>query len=146
MNDITKKRLVEAGWSEDRRIDTSLIRKKYDEIKLEYPENVDDFLREYGNLTIIPRDEKYFDISFNAIDAIGCNLDAEYFNTCLSEYAVDEKIYPIGVSCRNNLLVLMTKTNKFYCFTDGLLLYLGASVDEMFNCVVDECREAVEID
>lgn len=50
------------------------------------------------------------------------------------------------MACRNYLLVLMTKTNKFYCFTDGLLLYLGGSVSEMFDCVVDECREAKEID
>ena len=85
-------------------------------------------------------------ISFNVIDAIGGNIDAEYFKDCLSEYYIDEEIYPIGVACRNNLLVLMTKTNKFYCFIDGGLFYLGDSVDEMFDCVNDECREARKID
>lgn len=146
MKEITKKMLIQSGWVEGRCIDTSLIRKRYDEIKLEYPENVDNFLKEFGNLTIIPRDEKSFDISFDVVNAIGCNIDAEYYKECLSEYSVDEEIYPIGMACRNNLLVLMTKTNKFYCFTDGLLLYLGDSVGEMFDCVVEECREAKEID
>ena len=146
MKEITKKLLIRSGWNEGRCIDTSPIRKRYEEIKLEYPENVDDFLKEFGDLIIIPRDEKNFDISFNVISAIGCNIDAYYFKECLSEYSVKEEIYPIGMACRNNLLVLMTKTNKFYCFTDGLLLYLGGSVSEMFDCVVDECREAKEID
>lgn len=146
MKDITKKMLIKSGWNEGRCIDTSHIRKRYEGIRLEYPENVNRFLEEFGDLTIIPRDEKFFDISFNVKNAIGRNADAEYFKECLSEYSVNEEIYPIGMACRNNLLVLMTKTNKFYCFTDGLLLYLGESVSEMFDCVVNECRDAQEIE
>ena len=37
-----------------RKINTDLIRKKYDEIGLEYPEVVDKFLKEYGMLNINP--------------------------------------------------------------------------------------------
>ena len=39
-----------------------MIRKKYDEIGLEYPEVVDKFLKEYGMLNINPRDKCYFDV------------------------------------------------------------------------------------
>ena len=48
MNNITKNRLIDSGWKEQRKINTDLIRKKYDEIGLEYPEVVDKFLKEYG--------------------------------------------------------------------------------------------------
>ena len=41
--------LIRSGWNEGRCIDTSPIRKRYEEIKLEYPENVDDFLKEFGD-------------------------------------------------------------------------------------------------
>lgn len=49
MKEITKKLLIRSGWNEGRCIDTSPIRKRYEEIKLEYPENVDDFLKEFGD-------------------------------------------------------------------------------------------------
>ena len=32
MNNITKNRLIDSGWKEQRKINTDLIRKKYDEI------------------------------------------------------------------------------------------------------------------
>lgn len=146
MNNITKNRLIDSGWKEQRKINTDLIRKKYDEIGLEYPEVVDKFLKEYGMLNINPRDKCYFDVSFNAIKAIGCNLDGSYFKECLAEYDINETVYPIGEACRKNLLVLMTLTESFYCFTDGLLLFLGGSVDEMLDCIVGECRKPIEIE
>ena len=83
-----------------RKIYTDLIRKKYDEIGLEYPEVVDKFLKEYGMLNINPGDKCYFDVSFNAIEAIGCNLDGSYFKECLAEYDINETVYPIGEACR----------------------------------------------
>ena len=100
MNSITKNRLIDSGWKEQRKINTDLIRKKYDEIGLEYPEVVDKFLKEYGMLNINPRDKCYFDVSFNAIEAIGCNLDGSYFKECLAEYDINETVYPIGEACR----------------------------------------------
>jgi len=100
MNNITKNRLNDSGWKEQRKINTDLIRKKYDEIGLEYPEVVDKFLKEYGMLNINPGDKCYFDVSFNAIEAIGCNLDGSYFKECLAEYDINETVYPIGEACR----------------------------------------------
>lgn len=137
--------MIQVG-NNNEKINTDLIRKKYDEIGLEYPEVVDKFLKEYGMLNINPRDKCYFDVSFNAIKAIGCNLDGSYFKECLAEYDINETVYPIGEACRKNLLVLMTLTESFYCFTDGLLLFLGGSVDEMLDCIVGECRKPIEIE
>ena len=120
MKDITRKRLLEAGWHENRNIDTELFHKKFDEIGLEYPPNVDIFLKEYGMLHINPKDKRYFDVSFDVLNAIGCNLDG--------------------------LFVLMTAENEFYGFTDGLLLFLGQSSDEMLDCMVGECRDPMELE
>lgn len=55
MNSITKNRWIDSGWKEQRRINTDMIRKKYDEIGLDYSEVVDKFLKEYGMLNIIPK-------------------------------------------------------------------------------------------
>ena len=41
------------------------------------------------------------------------------------EYDINERVYPIGEACRKNLLVLMTLTESFYGFTDGILLFFG---------------------
>ena len=146
MNSITKNRLIDSGWKEQRRINTDMIRKKYYEIGLDYPEVVDKFLKEYGMLNITSNDNHYFDVSFGAIEAIGCNLDGSYFKECLAEYDINERVYPVGEACRKNLLVLMTVTESFYCFTDGVLLFLGGSVDEMLDCIVGECRNPIEIE
>ena len=43
-------------------------------------------------LNINPRDKCYFDVSFNAIKAIGCNLDGSYFKECLAEYDMKQYI------------------------------------------------------
>ena len=146
MKDITRKRLLEAGWNENRKIDTELFHKKFDEIGLEYPLNVDIFLKEYGMLNINPKDKRYFDVSFDVLKAIGCNLDGTYFNNCLEEYDIEKAVYPIGKACRNELFVLMTAENEFYCFTNGLLLFLGKSSDEMLDCIVGECRDPIELE
>lgn len=146
MKDITRKRLLEAGWHENRNIDTELFHKKFDEIGLEYPPNVDIFLREYGMLPINPKDKRYFDVSFDVLQAIGYNLDGSYFNDCLEEYGIKKAVYPIGKACRNELFVLMTAENEFYGFTDGLLLFLGESSDEMLDCMVGECRDPMELE
>ncbi len=73
-------------------------------------------------------------------------LMVHIFKECLAEYDINETVYPIGEACRKNLLVLMTLTESFYCFTDGLLLFLGGSVDEMLDCIVGECRKPIEIE
>lgn len=116
---------MKAGWREGRRIETEGFRRRFEEIGLEYPANVDGFLREFGMLDIDPEDKRYFDVSFDVFEAIGCNLDGSYFRDCLEEYGIDKTAYPIGLACRKELFVLMTAEGGFYCFTNGLLLFLG---------------------
>ena len=122
------------------------MKRQYEKIGLVYPKSVDRFLREFGMLDINPKDKRYFDVFFDAVEAIGCNLDGEFFEKCLEEYDIHDPVYPVGEACRKNLLVLMTEKETFYCYTNGLLLLLGDSVDEMLDCIVGECREPVEID
>lgn len=146
MKEITLRRLKAAGWNTDKTIDISIIKSKYAEIGLEMPTNISDFLETFGFLIIDAPDKKYFDVEFNPIKAIGINLEADYFKECLLEYKIYEEVFPIGVACRNNLIVLMTKDNTVYAFTDGCLIKAGNSIDEMLDCLVGECLEPEEIE
>ena len=75
------------------------IKKKYQEIGLEMPNNVEVFLEKYGMIKSDFEDKIYFNVEFNPLKAIGINLDAEYFHECLSDYGVEKDIYPIGLAC-----------------------------------------------
>ena len=90
---------------------------------------------------------KSWKLQFSASSSI-IIIEDYYLQTFLHslEYDINETVYPIGEACRKNLLVLMTLTESFYCFTDGLLLFLGGSVDEMLDCIVGECRKPIEIE
>lgn len=146
MNEITLKRLRDAGWNKDRKIDIDNIKLKYEEIGLEMPIIISKFLEKYGFLKIDAPDKKYFDVEFDPIKAIGTNLKADYFEECLLEYEIYEKVFPIGIACRNNLIILMTEKSTVYAFTDGCLIKTGTSIDEMLDCIVGECLEPEEIE
>ncbi len=137
MKEITIKRLKEAGWNNDRKIDISAIKLKYKKIGLEMPNNVSEFLEKFGFLKIDPPDKKIFDVEFDPLKAIGI-LTAEYFEECLLDYGVYEKVFPIGTAREYNLDVLMTEKNTVFIFTDGCLCKAGSSVDEMLDCLVGE--------
>ena len=141
MNDITRNRLSYAGWKPDRKIDISFIKKKYEEINLEMPRSVQAFLEQYAMIKVAAQDMNE-DVEFDPLKAIGINLDGMYFREVLEEYDIKETAYPIGIACRGNLSVFMTKDNVFYCFTDGYLEKDGDNVGEMLNCLVGECRKA----
>ena len=138
MKEITIKRLKEVGWNNERKIDISAIKLKYKEIGLEMPNNVSKFLEEFGFLKIDPSDKDYFDVEFDPLRVIGDNSTAEYFEECLKDYGINEKVFPIGMARKNNLFVLMTEKNTVFIFTDGCLCKAGSSVDEMLDCLVGE--------
>lgn len=142
MNDKTRERLQNVGWYDGRKINIDNLKLKYKEIGLEMPTNVKDFLDEYSMLKIDAPDKLYYDVEFNPLKAIGTNLNGDYFRECLAEYGVNNTVYPIGIACRENLSVLMTAQNEFYCFTDGCLVKAGNDIEEMLDCLVGECRDA----
>lgn len=146
MNYKTKNRLLDAGWYTDRKVNISIIKRKYEEIGIKMPINVELFLIEFGMIKIDASDKKYYDVEFNPLKAIGINLREDYFRECLIEYGIDEMVYPIGMACRENLMVLMTVENEFYCFTDGCLIKAGGCVEDMLDCLVGECKDAVEVE
>lgn len=144
MEDITRKRLEDAGWQPNRIIDINNIEKKYVKIGLKMPDNVKEFLKSFGMLEVIFTkkmqnaniDER---IIFDPIAAIGCNLDENYFSELLQEYDISDEVYPIGLASRGNLMMLMAKDNVFYRFTDGFLSRDGKNIEEMLDCVIGEC-------
>ena len=92
METTTLQRLKAAGWKCGRKIDISAFKKRYREIGLEMPANVEAFLEEFGLLHI--ENLKWFrDVDFNPLEAIGINLDAEYFENLLDEYDINTTTY-----------------------------------------------------
>ena len=91
METTTLQRLKAAGWKCGRKIDISAFKKRYREIGLEMPANVEAFLEEFGLLHI--ENLKWFrDVDFNPLEAIGINLDAEYFENLLDEYDINTNL------------------------------------------------------
>lgn len=139
METTTLQRLKAAGWKCGRKIDISSFKKRYREIGLEMPANVEAFLEEFGLLHI--ENLKWFrDVDFNPLEAIGINLDAEYFENLLDEYDINTTTYPLGMCCTNELFLVMTITNEFYCFTNGCCELCGIGVEDMLDCLIGECR------
>lgn len=148
MESITLNRLMQAGWTNKRKIDIYSIEKIFKEKNIDMPQKIRDFLKQYGMLEIkfkrkmqaVEIDEK---IEFNPIKAIGNNTDGEYFIGIFDEYDIDDIVYPIGISNRGNLLMLMTENEMFYRYTDGFLCKDGEDIEEMLDCVVGECRKPI---
>lgn len=107
MEKVTEERLVKAGWDEKRTIDISNIKDMYQKLGLVMPVNVEKFLTVYGIL-VFEDDERKENLEFIPEKALGCNLDKVYFEELLEEYDINEIVYPVGVACRGNLMVLMT--------------------------------------
>lgn len=112
------------------------------------PEKIRKFLESYGMLQInFKKEMRTINIEevieFNPIKAIGNNLDGDHFNDIFDEYDIDDIVYPIGIANRGNLLMLMTENETFYRYTDGFLCKDGENIEEMFDCVVGECREPI---
>ena len=141
MEKVTEERLVKAGWDEKRRINVTDIKEMYQKVGLVMPENVENFLTIYGMLVFKDVDRKE-NLEFIPEKALGCNLDKGYFEELLEDYDINEIVYPIGVACRENLMVLMTEQNIFYCYTDGYLEKAGKNIEDMLDCLVGECNEA----
>ena len=59
MNDKTIKKLNELGWNDNRKINIDIIKKKYQEIGLELPNNVELFLVKFGMLKSDFKDKIY---------------------------------------------------------------------------------------
>ena len=151
MTEITLSRLMGAGWTSERKINIEVIEKVYKDKGIIMPDNVRSFFIEYGLLKIsfdktVLNERIEEVIEFDPTKAIGDNYDSDYFLEIFDEYDIAEKVYPIGVANRGNLMVLMSENNNFYRYTDGFLCRDGGSTDEMLDCVVGECKEPVFIE
>ena len=145
MENITLQRLKMSGWESGRKIDISAFKNKYQRIGLNMPENVEVFLKEFGLLQV--NHLKWFkDVNFDPIEAIGINLDAEYFENLLIEYGINTTLYPVGVCYGDEMFLLMTITNEFYCFTDGCCEKCGVGIEDMLDCLIGECSMAKTVE
>ncbi len=147
MEEITKERLIVAGWKQNRMINIEFIEKRYKQCGMLIPNSVRFFLQKYGMLTI--RFKKVLtnvdineEISFNPVEVLGDYLDKEYFKTIVDDYLeeVKEELFPVGMIARGNMILMMTASGKFFSYTDGCLCKDGDNIDEMLDCIVGECK------
>lgn len=54
--------------------------------------------------------------------------------------------YPVGMCDRNELFLVITITNEFYCFTNGCCLQCVVGVEDMLDCLIGECKMFKEIE
>lgn len=150
MEEITKERLIAAGWKQDRMINIEFIEKRYKQYGMLIPNSVRFFLQKYGMLTI--RFKKVLtnvdineEISFNPDEVLGDYLDKEYFEAIVDDYSeeVKEELFPVGMIARGNMILMMTASGKFFSYTDGCLCKDGDNIDEMLDYIVGECRSSI---
>ena len=138
MQALTLERLKKAGWYEGRKIDISEMEEMYKKGKLPMPQNVKKFLEEFGNLRFEDKDRDD-DISFVIDNLIGNpGFDYEYYYEILRDFDINITVYPIGIACRKNMIVIMDENNHFYYWTEYCLLRIGKNIDEMLDCKVGE--------
>lgn len=46
----------------------------------------------------------------------------------------------MGKCCRNELFLVMTITNEFYCFTNGCCVQCGVGVEDMLDCLIGDAE------
>lgn len=127
--------LKNSGWSDGRKQDiTQWIQILTEEgyIVNEYAKSI---LSELGDLQVrVSSDKNHLGVTmhFNPVNAASGEYDRmEIFNQ-----ASNEELFP---------MVLMTEQDVFYCYTDGYLEKAGENVEQMLDCLVGECNEAVVI-
>lgn len=145
MKDNTKKRLLAAGWFEQRNIDIEEIIAKYNERGFELSDKNVFFLKQYGLLefefkNINPLFNNIVYKHFNPIKALGKNLYKKSLDYLEDEYDIEDMdtIIPIGETDNGNMLILCTEKNIFYGYTDGCLVKYGNTIEAMLECVVGE--------
>ena len=145
MQDITKKRLIDAGWNPNRQIDISEMEKGYADIGLKMPDNVKEFLVSFGMIKVnYIQTTPHFSVEevhvFDPYVSLGDYRNANYIQEELEEYyGFTDKVYPIGEAYRSNMILLMTNENTFYAYTDGCFCKLGENVEIMLDCLIGEC-------
>ena len=145
MKDNTRKRLIEAGWFEQRNIEIDEIIKKFKERGFELSAQNTIFLKEYGLLEfeLENRNPLFNNVvyrHFNPIKALGKNLYKKSLEYLEDEYAIEgiETVIPIGETDSGNMLILCTENNVIYGYTDGCLVKYGNTVEDMLECIIGE--------
>ena len=148
MDEKTVERLKTVGWSKDRKIDVSYIVEVLAERGFDLSDKNIGFLEQFGMLEFeIPNRcasfEGLFCIYFNPIKAVGNNMykySLEYLEDEYSEIENIDTLVPIGETDDRNMLILSTKDNVFYGYTDGCLVKYGDTVEDMLDCLIGTCR------
>lgn len=149
-SDKVKKALIEAGWSPERKVDTT----KYEKVLLlagySIPKNLKNFLSEFGGLylkcpqlsefapqllkrrVMIHKKNLYKIIHFNVIEAIG---EPIVFMTKeeIFEPRIGEEMIAFGEIWDGRYWLAMTPSGKVYARDVDSILFLGNNYEEMLE-------------
>lgn len=119
MNTIfdVKEILRSAGWYEGRKIDTSEIKRHYNQYGFELFPEVIKFLEEFGMLNIViarpdrlgEKEERHHT---NPLVVVGAYFRHGKFKS--EENYAGERLVPIGMACNENLLLFVSESGKIY--------------------------------
>lgn len=125
--------LRQAGWSEDRSIDTSQYERLVKSRELEWFPVAAEFLCEFGDLYVVNpgavhpvKEDWHFDVA----------RAVEYGTNCAPYYGrrLGREVCPIGMASREYLILMMDEEGKVY-----------AGYDESFWFVADSGIEAINV-
>lgn len=122
----TIKRLKEAGWYPNRRVDISQKIKSLDDLECfnNYNEFMLDFLKEFDNLSLDYSNDNLF--SFKTGDSYFSHNAVVYRNGIIGE-----KCLLLGMFYNYNFEVLISESQKMYCYDEFENVYkIGSYYDE----------------
>lgn len=117
--------LSNAGWYNERRIDSSYITEDLQNQWFTIPNSlISNTISEFGNLKIEHFNENniYIDIVLNIETAITMTDYTENRNI---EIVVNEKVVPIGTAFNDSYLIWITYSEKIYITDDDSIYYLS---------------------
>ncbi len=156
MRELTEKRLLEAGWRPDRKIDIKAIEDFYISRGFTMVPCVRAFIEEFGMLSFnIPRQNKLNSrrdsIHFNPYRCLGERMTQSYFEGIYDEFPTVLDIrnidfYPIGETDSGNMFFLMGSNGKFFSYTDCCLVKYGDDKESMLDCLIGRYFKPVIFD
>ena len=132
MNDIALKRLYEAGWTPDRKVDITPIEEAYASENMVIPDRLREFFISYGFL-VVKYDIQHTEPERHSINPIADfkNYSKEDFAHLLDDYEIYGMAYPVGFAYRGNMSIYYHDDGNFYVYMEGGPLFRAGSGEDL---------------
>lgn len=134
----TRERLVAAGWSPERNVDTREFESALSSAGFPVPAAVRKFLQRFGGLAIEQRALRNSKLRARFIEVDPrIALKNVYAERISEDYAarVGAVLCPVGMAANQHLVLIMTAAGDIYCGVDEVLSFVGADPDEAIDAL-----------